>query len=118
MNRHDITAHLSKLIEKHINPNDDTSVVLPCKIGDKIYEIVQYRNSGKKEIIEYTVQSIETFSDGMYIKCNRWEPTGMLGMLSQKIESWVKLSDFGKFVFLTRKEAGQAMKEREANEKI
>lgn len=26
MNRHDITAHLSKLTEKHINPNDDTRV--------------------------------------------------------------------------------------------
>ena len=39
-------------------------VVLPCKIGDTIYEIIRHRNSGTVEIAERTVLSVENFQDG------------------------------------------------------
>ena len=87
-------------------------VVLPCKVGDKIYEIMRHRNSGKVEIQEYFVNAVETSEDGVTVKSHRWRPTST-GFLSQKVPNWVKGSDFGKTVFLTREAAEKALKERD-----
>ena len=84
-------------------------MVLPCKTGDKIYEIVKHRNSGNVEIIEYFVNSVEASDDGITVKSHRWRPTSK-GFLSQKVPNWVKLSDFGKTVFLNREAAEDALK--------
>ena len=86
-------------------------VVLPCKIGDTLYEIIRYRNSGIAEIVERTVLSVEKFQDGGYIKMQRWVPCHDTGdILKQRVDSWAKIEDFGKVVFLTRKDAEAALR--------
>lgn len=84
-------------------------VVLPCKIGDVIYQIVRHRNSGTVEIIQYFVNAVETEECGVTVKAHRWKPTSSV-FLSQKVPNWVKVSDFGKTVFLTREAAEAALK--------
>lgn len=86
-------------------------VVLPCKIGNTIYEIIRHRNSGTVEIAERTVLSVENFQDGGYIKMQSWVPCHYTGdILKQRVDSWAKIEDFGKAVFLTRKEAEAALR--------
>lgn len=86
-------------------------VVCPCKVGDKLYEVERYRNSGKVEIVERIVQSIEFFADGYYVKMYRWRPCKETnGVLSQKVDSWVKIEDFGRTVFFARKDAEAALR--------
>lgn len=86
-------------------------VVLPCKIGDTIYEIMRHRNSGTVEIAERTVLSVENFQDGGYIKMQSWVPCHYTGdILKQRVDSWEKIEDFGKAVFLTRKEVEVALR--------
>lgn len=86
-------------------------MVCPCKVGDKLYEVERYRNSGKVEIVERIVQSIEFFADGYYVKMYRWRPCKETnGVLSQKVDSWVKIEDFGRTVFFARKDAEAALR--------
>lgn len=81
-------------------------VVMPCKIGDTLYEIIRHRNSGTVEIAERTVLSVEKFQDDGYIKMQRWVPChDTADILKQRVDSWAKIEDFGKTVFLSRKEA-------------
>lgn len=103
-----------RLVELAVADREGRCVVMPCKVGDKIYEIVKHRNSGNVEVIEYFVNSVEVDTEGTVVKSHRWRPT-QTGFLSQKVPSWVKLSDFGKTVFLTREEAEKALKERKNN---
>ena len=106
------TCDLDRLRELVEADRDGRCVVLPCKVGDKIYEIIRHRNSGKVEIQEYFVNAVETSEDGVTVKSHRWRPTST-GFLSQKVPNWVKGSDFGKTVFLTREAAEKALKERD-----
>lgn len=92
-------------------------VVLPCKVGDKLYEAIRHRNSGEMEVVERIVQSIEFFADSYYVKMYRWKPCKETnGVLSQRVDSWAKETDIGKTVFLIRKEAEAALR-REQDEK-
>ncbi|WP_455909946.1 hypothetical protein [Dysosmobacter welbionis] len=86
-------------------------VVLPCKVGDKLYEAIRHRNSGEMEVVERIVQSIEFFADSYYVKMYRWKPCKETnGVLSQRVDSWAKETDIGKTVFLIRKEAEAALR--------
>ena len=80
-------------------------IVLPCKVGDTLYEIHERRNSGKwiKTISERHVNGIEV---------------GLHNVLIARCGTTISvfLSDLGKTVFLTREEAEKALKEREQNE--
>ena len=92
-------------------------VVLPCKIGDTLYETIKHRNSGMVEIVERTVLSVEKFRDDGYIKMQRWVPCRDTGdILKQRVDSWAKIEDFGKTVFLTRKEAEAALRREQDDE--
>ena len=44
-----------------------------ARLEDKLYEVERYRNSGKVEIVERIVQSIEFFADGYYVKMYQLE---------------------------------------------
>ena len=102
---------LDRLRELKHADDEGRCVVLPCKIGDTIYEIMRHRNSGTVEIAERTVLSVEKFQDGGYIKMQRWVPCHYTGdILKQRVDSWAKIEDFGKAVFLTRKEAETALR--------
>ncbi len=72
-------------------------VELPCKVGDKIYFVFDYRN-GETEIKEVIVTYYKIQPDGFKVSTN-W--------------GYFTNSDLGVDVFLTREEAEQALKERE-----
>ena len=102
---------LDRLRELAQADREGRCVVLPCKIGDTIYEIMRHRNSGTVEIAKRTVLSVENFQDGGYIKMQSRVPCHYTGdILKQRVDSWAKIEDFGKAVFLTRKEAEAALR--------
>ena len=108
---YDAMAPKERLRELAQADREGRCVVLPCKIGDTLYEIIRYRNSGIAEIVERTVLSVEKFQDGGYIKMQRWVPCHDTGdILKQRVDSWAKIEDFGKVVFLTRKDAEAALR--------
>lgn len=76
-------------------------IVLPCKVGDTVYEICERRRSGKwqKAIVERVVHGIEIGIDNIL--------TARCGTTT-----YVYLSRLGKTVFLTREEAEKALAER------
>lgn len=97
-------------LEKLAESDKDGRLVVPCKIGDTVYEIIRYRNFGIVEIVERTVLSVEIFQDDGYIKMQRWVPCHDTGdILKQSVDSWAKIEDFGKTVFLTHEEAEKAL---------
>ena len=102
---------IDRLRELKQADDEGRCVVCPCKVGDKLYEVERYRNSGKVEIVERIVQFIEFFADGYYVKMYRWRPCKETnGVLSQKVDSWVKIEDFGRTVFFARKDAEAALR--------
>ena len=74
-------------------------IVLPCKVGDMVYEICERRRSGKwqKAIVERVVHGIEIGIDKIL--------TARCGTTT-----YVYLSRLGETVFLTREEAEKALK--------
>ena len=74
-------------------------IVLPCKVGDTVYEICERRRSGKwqKAIVERVVHGIEIGIDKIL--------TARCGTTT-----YVYLSRLGETVFLTREEAEKALK--------
>ena len=74
-------------------------VVLPCKVGDTVYEICERRRSGKwqKAIVERVVHGIEIGIDKIL--------TARCGTTT-----YVYLSRLGETVFLTREEAEKVLK--------
>ena len=77
-------------------------IVLPCKVGDTLYEIHERFKGGKwiETISERHVRGIEIVIHNILIaRC--------------ATDISVFLSDFGKTVFLTREEVGRALQERE-----
>lgn len=73
------------------------AVVLPCKLGDTLYDIYEAVNNGGDEIKEYKVSSIQ-----INITKN-----GRAFLVVANTQ--FPLDDFGKTVFLTRKEAEAAL---------
>lgn len=95
------TLNCSKLADYLI---EHGVIVLPCKVGDTLYEIHERLKGGKwiKTISERHVRGIEISIHNILIaRCGT--------------DISVFLSDFGKTVFLTREEAEKALKEREQN---
>ena len=74
-------------------------VVLPCKVGDTVYEICERRRSGKwqKAIVERVVHGIEIGIDKIL--------TARCGTTT-----YLYLSRLGETVFLTREEAEKVLK--------
>lgn len=74
-------------------------VVLPCKVGDIIYEVCERRKNGEwqKVVVERVVHGVEI---------------GINGSLAARCGTTITvyLSGLGKTVFLTREEAERALK--------
>ena len=77
-------------------------VLLPCKVGDRLYEV-----TGRKTVSVYKVRAIRVELFGLFIEWDIVE-----GFVWQSL-SGINADDIGKTVFLTREEAEQALKERE-----
>lgn len=73
-------------------------VVLPCKVGDMLYEV-----TGRKTISVYKVRSIRVELFGLFIEWDIVE-----GFVWQSL-SGINAGEIGKTVFLTREEAEKAL---------
>ena len=77
---------------------DGRLVVLPCKVGDTLYEV-----TGRKTISEYRVKAIRVELFCVFIE---WEIEK--GFVWQSL-SGITQNEIGKTVFLTREEAEKAL---------
>ena len=77
---------------------DERVVVLPCKVGDRLYEV-----TGRKTISVYRVKAIRVELFGLFIEWDLDE-----GFVWQSL-SGVSAGEIGKTVFLTREEAEKAL---------
>lgn len=78
---------------------DGRLVVLPCKVGDRLYEV-----TGRKTISVYRVKAIRVELLGLFIEWDIVE-----GFVWQSL-SGINAEEIGKTVFLTREEAEKALK--------
>ena len=69
-------------------------VLLPCKVGDRVY-----RPSGCLGVVQFVIISFNIYQSEMFF--------------TDDSENIIYLPDIGKTVFLTREEAERALKERE-----
>lgn len=79
---------------------DGRVVVLPCKVGDRLYEV-----TGRKTISVYKVKAIRVELFGLFIEWDIVE-----GFVWQSL-SGINAGEIGKIVFLTREEAEKALEE-------
>ena len=77
---------------------DGRSVVLPCKVGDRLYEV-----TGRKTISVYKVRAIRVELFGLFVEWDIVE-----GFVWQSL-SGINAGNIGKTVFLTREEAEKAL---------
>jgi hypothetical protein len=92
---------ISRLVELAEADKDGRVVVLPCKVGQRVFALMDT----DKHISECEVKQIGM---GNKIGFIGLEPIGARGR-----EYGVSLNGFGKTVFLTREEAEKALEERE-----
>ena len=95
---------LDRLEELAEADKDGRLVVLPCKVGDRLYEV-----TGRKTISVYKVRAIRAELFSLFIEWDIVE-----GFVWQSL-SGINADEIGKTVFLTREEAERALKEREDN---
>lgn len=77
---------------------DGRVVMLPCKVGDRLYEV-----TGRKTISVYKVRAIRVELFGLFIEWDIVE-----GFVWQSL-SGINAGEIGKTVFLTREEAEKAL---------
>lgn len=77
---------------------DGRVVVLPCKVGDRLYEV-----TGRKTISVYKVRAIRVELFGLFIEWDIVE-----GFVWQSLAG-INAGEIGKTVFLTREEAEKAL---------
>ena len=92
------TEYLADLLLEH------GVIVLPCKVGDRLYEV-----TGRKTVSVYKVKAIRVELFSLFIEWDIVE-----GFVWQSL-SGINADEIGKTVFLTREEAERALKERENN---
>lgn len=92
-------ARLRELAEAD---KDGRLVVLPCKVGDRLYEV-----TGRKTISVYKVRAIRVELFGLFIEWDIVE-----GFVWQSLSD-INAGEIGKTVFLTREEAEKALKTKE-----
>lgn len=92
-------ARLRELAEAD---KDGRVEVLPCKVGDRLYEV-----TGRKTISVYKVRAIRVELFGLFIEWDIVE-----GFVWQSL-SGINAGEIGKTVFLTREEAEKVLKEVE-----
>ena len=79
---------------------DGRVVVLPCKVGDRLYEV-----TGRKTISVYKVRAIRVELFGLFIAWDIEE-----GFVWQSLAG-INAGEIGKTVFLTREETEKALEE-------
>lgn len=93
---------IDRLREMAKADKDGRLVVLPCRVGDRLYEV-----TGRKTISVYRVKAIRVKLFGLFIE---WDIVD--GFVWQSL-SGINAGEIGKTVFLTRKEAEKALEAKE-----
>ena len=98
---------IARLLELAVADKDGRCVVLPCKVGDTVYAIVQvFGDDGvRPRIIEKKITGIGGNALNKVWMVNK----------GNKYEDRFSPSEFGRTVFLTREEAEKALAEMEGN---
>lgn len=89
---------LDRLRELAEADKDERVEVLPCRVGDKLYEV-----TGRKTISVYIVKAIRVELFGLFIEWDLDE-----GFVWQSLAG-VSVGEIGKTVFLTREEAEKVL---------
>ena len=89
---------INRLRELAETDKDGRLVVLPCKVGDMLYEV-----TGRKTISVYKVKAIRVELFGLFIEWDIVE-----GFVWQSLTG-INAGEIGKTVFLTREEAEKAL---------
>ena len=98
----DDTSKAERIRELLKADRDGRLVVLPCKVGDRLYEV-----TGRKTISVYKVRAIRVELFGLFIEWDIVE-----GFVWQSL-SGINAGEIGKTVFLTYEEAEKALKTKE-----
>ena len=94
----DDTSKAERIRELLKADKDGRLVVLPCKVGDTLYEV-----TGRKTISVYKVRAIRVELFGLFIE---WDIVD--GFVWQSLTG-INAGEIGKTVFLTREEAEKAL---------
>lgn len=94
----DDTSKAERIRELLKADKDGRLVVLPCKVGDRLYEV-----TGRKTISVYKVKAIRVELFGLFIEWDIVE-----GFVWQSL-SGINAGEIGKTVFLNREEAEKAL---------
>lgn len=94
----DDTSKVERIRELLKSDRDERLVVLPCKVGDMLYEV-----TGRKTISVYKVIAIRVELFGLFIDWDIKE-----GFVWQSL-SGINAGEIGKTVFLTREEAEKVL---------
>lgn len=89
---------IARMVELMQADKDGRVVVLPCKVGDRLYEV-----TGRKTISVYKVRAIRVELFGLFIEWDIVE-----GFVWQSLSD-INAGEIGKTVFLTREEAEKAL---------
>lgn len=95
----DDTSKAERIRELLKADKDGRLVVLPCKVGDSLYEV-----TGRKTISVYKVKAIRVELFGLFIEWDIVE-----GFVWQSLAG-INAGEIGKTVFLNREEAEKALK--------
>lgn len=93
--------HVDEWLEYKRLKEQGRLVILPCKVGDKVYVT-------ERRVIKCKIKSIEFFECGISIKL-------MYAGENELLEHWktsVTIDEFGEKVFFTKEEAEQALERR------
>ena len=96
----DDTSKSERIRELLKADKDGRLVVLPCKVGDRLYEV-----KGRKTISVYEVRAIRVELFGLFIEWDIVE-----GFVWQSL-SGINAGEIGKTVFLTREDAKKELEE-------
>ena len=96
----DDTSKSERIRELLKADRDGRLVVLPCKVGDRLYEV-----TGRKTISVYKVKAIRVELFGLFIEWDIVE-----GFVWQSL-SGINAREIGKTVFLNREEAENALED-------
>ena len=94
----DDTSKAERIRELLTADKDGRLVVLPCKVGDRLYEV-----TGRKTISVYKVRAIRVELFGLFIEWDIVE-----GFVWRSL-SGINAGEIGKTVFFTREEAEKAL---------
>ena len=83
-------------------------LVLPCKVGDTVYEWHYSMITKTIEREEYTVYGIEINERGITYQSEMWKTKGRWSF-PERFEYWFDINDIGRSVFLTKEEREKAL---------